>query len=380
VIVRFLSVAAFRPDADSGAAGSVLAIGAALQTLGHTVDFAWEPATRSRVPHATASRLLELPRRQLDQVSRRLQQSAYDVVIVSQPFAYLVYERLKPRYPRTLFLNRTHGWEARLDQAQRRLGFAEPRGPGPRLLSHVAAAFTARACGRTARASHGIIAPSSTCAHYIRTAYALPPERTRVIPYGLGEAARRTASHAAPRTPARRMISVGNYLRLKGSHILEALLPRVARDFPDATITFVADSAAVPALERYYRPAFGERLNVLPWMDREQLNRVYAAHDVLLFPSLFEGFGKVWMEAMAAGLCVVGFAEGGLPDIAVNGREAWYCPPGDAAALAALLRDALADPPRTSALGDRARQRIQEYSWERTAGETVEYCQALGAA
>ena len=83
---------------------------------------------------------------------------------------------------------------------------------------------------------------------------------------------------------------------------------------------------------------------------------------------------------MAAGLCVAGFAEGGLPDIAANGHEAWYCAPGDVAGLETLLRRALADPAATAELGRRARERVLAYTWERTARETVDLCLRLGAA
>lgn len=375
--MRFLFVSAFPPDANSGAAGTLLAIGDALRALDHAVDVEWEPTEPARIPHATASRLLELPRRQLRQVARRLEHSAYDVVIVSQPFAYLVYERLMPRYPRTLFLNRTHGWEARLYDAQRRLGFGEARRAGARLLSSISARLTRRACRRTARASHAVIAPALWCAKYIRGAYELPPERVPVIPYGLGEAPHRLASQPVPREPQRRMLYVGNYLPLKGSRVLEALLPPLAAQFRDASLTFVTDPLAGPLLERHYRAAFGNRLTVRGWMDRAGLDAVYSAHDILLFPSLFEGFGKVWMEAMAAGMCVVGFAEGGLPDVAREG-EAMLCPPGDVTALSRLVRRALEDPGRSADVGRRARERVLGFSWERTARETVEFCHKLG--
>ncbi len=375
--MRFLFVSAFRPHVDSGAAGSLLAIAEALEAQGHHVDFEWAPSRRPRIPHAGASRLLELPRQQLEQVAARLSTSSYDVVIASQPFAYLVYERLAPRYPRALFLNRTHGWEARLYAAQRRLGFAESRGLAARILSRIAERFTRRACRRTALASHAVIAPASLCAAFIRTAYGLPEERTPVIPYGLDRGTMRLASRIPPKSGGRRLLFVGSYLRLKGSHILERLLPPIASEFPDASVTFVANETARPLLEARYRPAFGDRLTVLSWMERRQLEGVYAAHDVLLFPSLFEGFGKVWLEAMAAGLCVVGFGEGGLPDVARNGEEAWWCAPGDSATLATLLRRALSDPPQAAVLGHRAQLRVVGLSWDRSAHELVAHCRAL---
>lgn len=377
--MRFLFVAAFKPIAASGAAGTLLDLGAALQAQGHAVDFEWEPASPPRIPHPTASRLLELPRRQLDQVTWRLECSTYDVVVVSQPYAYLVFERLARRHPHTLFLNRTHGWEARVYDAQRRAGFGATQQFATRLLGGVSAWLTRQACRRTARASRAVIAPASGCAEYIREAYGLPRERVPVIPYGLSGTGRRATAPRAGRAPGRRMLFVGNYLPLKGSRVLETLLPPLAVEFADASMTIVTDARAHPLLERRYRADFGDRLTILGWMDREHLNALYATNDLLLFPSLFEGFGKVWMEAMATGTCVVGFAEGGLPDVAREG-EALVCPPGDVAGLGRLIRRALEDPGWAAEIGRRGWERVQGFSWERAARETVELCRRLGAA
>jgi glycosyltransferase involved in cell wall biosynthesis len=263
-----------------------------------------------------------------------------------------------------------------LYDAQHRLGFGEARNPGARLLSGISEALTRRACRRTARASQCVIAPASSCGEYIRAAYSLPSERVRVIPYGLSETTRTLAS--AAHEPGRRMLFVGNYLPRKGSFVLESVLPPLAAQFPDASLTFVADAAAGPQLDRQYRGTFGPRLQVHGWMPRDDLNALYSTHDILLFPSLFEGFGKVWMEAMAAGLCVVGFSEGGLPDVAREG-EALMCPAGDVAGLARNVRRSLENPRWAAEIGRRGGARVQAFSWERAAQETIELCRRLGA-
>jgi glycosyltransferase involved in cell wall biosynthesis len=369
-----LFVAAFSPVPDSGAAGSLFAIAAALEGLGHHVDLVWEPAEPFRFPPGAARCLFEVPRLQWRQAAASLSQAAYDVVIISQPFGYLAVERLSSRHPRTLFLNRTHGWEARLYEAQARLGFGPAQSAGAGWPRQVSAALHRRACRRMAHACHAVIAPASLCAEYIRSTYHLPPERVPIIPYGADAAGgppRRVA-----RNHGRGLLFVGSYLPRKGSRILETLLPSIAREFADVTLTFVTQAASHRLLEDRYRSGFGDRLSIHAWRPRGDLQAVYAAHDILLFPSLFEGFGKVWMEAMSAGMCVVGFSEGGLPDVARAG-EALTCAPGDAVSLGGLLRHALQDPPRCAEIGRRAQQRVREFTWERNARETVAVCERL---
>lgn len=371
--MRFLFVSDFLEAPDSGSAGSILAIGGALVARGHQVDYEWRSSTRRLVPHPTASAVLELPRNQLHQVAGRLGDTAYDVVVASQPYAYLVYERLPPLHPRTLFLNRTHGWEDRLYAAYRRFRWDPPGSPWRRMASYVAESAVHRACVRTATACHGLIAPSSRCAEFVRTTHGMAREKVAVIPYGVDEELLRQQRVPAP--AALRLLYVGHHLPGKGSAVLEAVLPPVARTHPGVRLTFVVDAASVDVVTRRYAPDFGQRLTVRSWTTRDELYRVYAAHDVLLHPSFFEGFGKAWQEAMACGLCVVAFSEGGLPDVARNGEDALIADVGDVAALRALLERCLADPPMARSIGDRARVAVRRYTWDHTAAMTESFCE-----
>ena len=103
-------------------------MGQALAARGHTVEYEWIAPHRGRLPHPALQRHFEMPVQQLRALAARLRAARYDVVIVSQPYAYLAYELLPSLYPDTLFLTRTHGWERRLLKAEQRLGY-EPEKP-----------------------------------------------------------------------------------------------------------------------------------------------------------------------------------------------------------------------------------------------------------
>ena len=87
--------------------------------------------------------------------------------------------------------------------------------------------------------------------------------------------------------------------------------------------------------------------------------RLYAAHDLLVWPAVREAFGFVFLEAQAAGLGVVGGATFGVPDIVAEGKSALLSPEGDAAALAENLARLLAAPDRVSTMGEAARAHIR---------------------
>lgn len=372
--MRFLMVSDFNEDPDSGAAGSILVIGKTLERLGHGVDYEWKDPRSRIIPHPSWSQLAELPRRQRRQVSRRLDSTHYDVVIVSQPYAYLVFERLAPQHPNTLFLNRTHGWEARVYDAYRRFEWDGHRSFPKRAASRTAERAIRRVCARTARSCQGMIAPASRCADYIARHYKLDPVSVAHIPYGVSEALIQQPRVRNSENNTVRLLYVGNYIALKGTSILEEILPPLGTRHPSMHLTFVIDDASVEAVKQRYT-TFGNRLTVSPWVRRDELPGIYANHDVLLHPSLFEGFGKTWMEAMAAGVCVVGFAEGGLPDLAHHDHDALFCDAGDKTTLSNLLERCVVEPELPRRLGDNARSTIPAYTWERHAKATVRFCE-----
>jgi glycosyltransferase involved in cell wall biosynthesis len=369
----FLFVSAFDCDENTGAAGSLLAIGAALRERGHKVDYLWNPSHYSKFLHPSLDRLFGLPRRQYQQVEAQLRHAKYDVVIVSQPYAFLIYERLVKKYPGTLFLNRTHGWEDRVYHSKRQLHWEKHANWLSGVMAQGSSRMMRRWCRRTALACHGLISPASPCADYVVKTYQVAPDKVTTIGYGVGEEYLQNG-FAEKSGAGNRMLFVGQYLPKKGIDILESVLPSLGKDFATSTLTFVVPPDAVSRIRARFGPAFGSRLTVHSWMERRRLIEIYKEHDIFLFPSLFEGFGKTVLEAMACGMCVVGFDEGVLPDIATAGRDALICEPGDSVTFRRMLEQCLSEPSLTREIGERATALVQEFSWSRTAKETENFC------
>jgi len=92
---------------------------------------------------------------------------------------------------------------------------------------------------------------------------------------------------------------------------------------------------------------------------RADLDGVMGCFDVLAHPALAEGLGVVTLEAAAAGVPVVGFAAGGLPEAVADGETGLLVPAGDAAALRDALQAVIDDPESRHALGAAGRKRMQ---------------------
>jgi glycosyltransferase involved in cell wall biosynthesis len=103
------------------------------------------------------------------------------------------------------------------------------------------------------------------------------------------------------------------------------------------------------------------------------LRDVYDAHGIFLCPSFFEGFGKVFLEAMSRGLCVVASDVGGMHDVITSGTDGVVVPPGDANAIADSVQAIVCNPARASAMSVAAAVTARQYSWERVARELAAF-------
>jgi glycosyltransferase involved in cell wall biosynthesis len=121
-----------------------------------------------------------------------------------------------------------------------------------------------------------------------------------------------------------------------------------------------------------YAPAW---LDALPtgvrWLgplDDEALRVLYAAADMAMTASEYEGFGLTVLEAMASGCAVIAPAVTSIPE--VTGDAAILVPRSDATLLGAALAGLLDDATAREALAERARRRAAEFTWEATARRT----------
>jgi len=104
----------------------------------------------------------------------------------------------------------------------------------------------------------------------------------------------------------------------------------------------------------------------------DELVALYRAADTFVFPSHIETFGIALVEAMAAGLPVITTDGPGCRDIVDGGRWGEMVPVGNSAALAAAMRTMTSRPEELSARAGLARERAQDFSWDRIVDQYIE--------
>ena len=115
--------------------------------------------------------------------------------------------------------------------------------------------------------------------------------------------------------------------------------------------------------------ARGEDILVTGHINDEELRNLYRNCDCFVYPSLYEGFGLPVLEAMTAGAPVVTSNVSSLPEVA--GDAALLVDPLNTSAIAAAIAKILDDPNLAADLRELGATRAKEFSWERTASETL---------
>ena len=188
-------------------------------------------------------------------------------------------------------------------------------------------------------------------------AHGVPVERIVCNPYGVDLEA------FTPRPPPEagrpfRFLFLGSVTARKGVPLLlevwEKLAPR------HAELWLVGPVA--PEVQPHIPDLPG--LKVMGKRPHRDLPDIIRSCDVLVFPSYFEGFGLVVLEAMACGVPVIASDATVGPDLIEDGVDGWLMTAGDAARLQALMETALSRPAETFDMGRLARQRIAAYTWD----------------
>lgn len=183
----------------------------------------------------------------------------------------------------------------------------------------------------------------------------VPAERIAVVPYGCSPSSHPERGPDEARQGPLRMLWVGQASYRKGAHHLLAAL----RTLPPgtATLTMVCRSGDLGLLGKL--PPGTE---VLRGVSSERLGELYASHDVFVMPSLAEGFGLVYLEAMSHGLPVIATRNTGVADIAETDAII-ILPPGAPEPLADVLSTLAADRDGLAARRQSAKKTADRLTW-----------------
>jgi glycosyltransferase involved in cell wall biosynthesis len=378
--MRILSVADVPRDPHSGVAGTEYQTIRALRALGHEVDDIWQDSLFRRIRHGNLHYAVELPRALRSAIRGRLKNNSYDVVHVNQPHAFLAARDHQASGRKGVFVNRSHGWELRSSEALKpwRKVYGVPEWRFPRgLPGRMLRLLIVRHCRSVCRDSDGIIVYCTECRDFITSRHGVPPGRVAVVPAAAPDEFLEADCPSMQPERAAGVLYASQFAFFKAPMLVADTVNRVMRDHRHCTFTWVCNGKDHQAARSLLDPETSERTVFLDWHDQSRLMQVYDQHGIFLFPSFFEGFGKVFIEAMSRGLCVVASDTSGAHDVIEHGRTGMLAPVGDSLAMADIVSELLAAPDRVETLGRAARAGSLAYTWKRAASETIAFYEHL---
>lgn len=167
------------------------------------------------------------------------------------------------------------------------------------------------------------------------------------------------------------LLTVARLAEEKGHRFLIDALPGLLAEWPSLVCLFVGDGECRESLRDLAKKKgvesscrfVGPRNDVIDW---------YAAADVMVLPSLSEGFPFAVLEALAMSCPVVATVVNGVPEIITEGKTGLLVPPGDARALEAALRNMLRDRARASRMAKAGQKEVfARFTAAKMAQDTV---------
>lgn len=239
--------------------------------------------------------------------------------------------------------------------------------------------FLARIEKKICERVDSIIAVSNYTAKVLVEEYQVSPKKITVIPNAVdinrfnpkidGHAIRvKLGLHSEPI-----ILFVGRFDHTKGIEYLINAFSMLIKEISDAKLVLVGKGPLKKSLQlRLNNSALKKSVIFYGAASDKDLAYIYAASDVVVLPSLIEGFGIVLLEAMATAKPCVAAKAGGTEDAIENAVTGFFVPPADSKALFEKLLLLLKDKELSKKFGDASRKRVEKmFAWERVAQQTV---------
>jgi len=224
------------------------------------------------------------------------------------------------------------------------------------------------------RRADRVITVSECSAREIERLMGIPANRIRVVYNGVDTDVFKS-DEGLPKKKSNSLIFVGNTEdRKKGIKYLLQAIKMLENECP-VKLTIIDGGAP----ETQYVPALMQQINLngrvtfARRLSGEDLVKWYAAADLAIVPSMFEGFGLPAAEAMACEVPVIAFSAGALPELVADGETGLLVPPADVPALAAAIKKLVQDNELRLRMGKEARKRVQRmFNWEKAATQILD--------
>lgn len=180
-----------------------------------------------------------------------------------------------------------------------------------------------------------------------------------------------------PRVP-HRVTQIGTMIQRKHAEVTIQAVAALREKYPDITLTLAGYGPEQPRFEALCRELqMEDRVTFLGHLTNAEALAEMARAQVFSMPSVNEGFGIVYLEAMASGCVTIGTEGEGIDGIIVSGENGFLIPPLDAERLSEIMDRCFRDDALTRRVSDAARATANGLTWENNARQYLELFASL---
>lgn len=225
-----------------------------------------------------------------------------------------------------------------------------------------------------------------TCSRYmadeVREFFTTPPDKIDVIPNGVDtspfdeldqlDLADFRARWA--RSDEHIVFNVGRVVQEKGAHLIVEAVPRVLAEIPNTKFIIAGTGGMVePLKRRVLELGIADQVFIAGFVSDADRNSLFKVADAAIFPSLYEPFGIVALEAMAAKCPVIVSSVGGLKEVVQHDVTGVTIYPDNIESTAWGILHTLKDLKVAKRRAAKAYRMVKrEYNWDRIAEQTIE--------
>jgi glycosyltransferase involved in cell wall biosynthesis len=227
---------------------------------------------------------------------------------------------------------------------------------------------------RAFRKLNEIIANSRYVKEALIRSYHLQANTIEVIYNGVQGSITSSSSQGEPRQDETRILFVGSNFQRKGLPTLIRALPQVLVRIPNGMLYVIGKDPNQEAMHRLcQRMKVENHVRYLGGLPHSEVLNHFIQADIFVMPSLIEGFGIVFLEAMAAGVPVIGSNVGGTRELIRDGVNGFLVKPLDIQGLAHKICVLLENKSLREQFISQGHQTVRRFTVKQMIEETVSY-------